>query len=509
VTGAILGLRRAEGYADGDFADAHVVKLERNYRSTNVILSAANAVIAKNPHRHPKALWTERGGGEPILVEECADDRAEADFVSRAILGLVAEDGRRHPDLAVLYRTHAQSRPLEEVFRARKIPYRIIGGISFFQRREVKDITEYLRLLANPFADQAFERVVNVPTRGIGDTTVDRVRAHAREAGIGLYEAARSCVAGANAAIGSAARRKLESFVELMDGLRSLVSSGAAVHEVVNQIIQRTGYAERLEIEDKVDGPERLLNLRELVGAAAAYQESAGTEATVGGFLERIALHSSTDDEPDVGAVTLMTIHAAKGLEFPVVFLAGMEEGLFPSLREGDPVKELEEERRLAYVALTRAKDRVVMTWARIRRTWEEVRPTHPSRFISDIPDGCLAVRTRMTPARRPEMGMRRAATGSGYGGGGGGGGGRGGGVAAAADELDQRPAYEAQEPVYYVDDEGEDDPTFPRGALVRHKIFGVGQIEDGSGRGPDRKLTVRFPGHGVKTIVARFVEKV
>src|SRR5215470_7842072 len=329
---------------DRDFPTAKVVKLERNYRSTGMILDAANAVIAHNIFRHKKALWTERAGGEPILLEECADERAEAELVAQAIIGLRRSENRREGDFAVLYRTHAQSRVFEEVLRARRLPYRVVGGTSFFQRREVKDITEYLRLVGNPAADSAFERVVNVPTRGIGDTTVERIGIYARAQGVPLLEASRSVVAGADAGIGPAAARKLEAFVHLMDDLRALVSAGGPIATLVAQVIERTEYRARLEIDDKVDGPERVRNLNELVAAAAAYDAEVGEGGTLTGFNERIALTGNADEKDGRGeSITLMTIHAAKGLEFPVVLLSGLEEGTFPSLRDGDEAKDLEE----------------------------------------------------------------------------------------------------------------------------------------------------------------------
>jgi DNA helicase-2/ATP-dependent DNA helicase PcrA len=476
---------------DRDFPTARVVKLEQNYRSTRVILDAANAVIAKNVDRHAKALWTDRRGGEPVLVEECMDERAEADFVAQGILGLRSQEHRGDGDFAVLYRTHAQSRALEEALRARRIRYRVVGGISFFQRREIKDITEYLRLIVNPQADTAFERVVNVPTRGIGDTTVDKIRAYARGAGVPLLEAARGAVAGAPIGLGAAAQRKLQTFVELIDGLRALVAAGPAVATLVSEIIDRSEYRARLEIEDAVDGPDRVRNLGELVAAAAAFDAEAGEHASLTEFLERVSLTASADDKDGRGeCVTLMTIHAAKGLEFPVVFLTGLEEGVFPALREGDGDDDMEEERRLAYVALTRAKDRAILTYARTRRSYDQIRRNAPSRFLVDLPPDAVAVRARRpAPAPvRPAMAPRPARV-------------------PDYDDAERAPA--ADEPVYYLDDEGEDDAVFPRGALVRHRIFGVGEIEQGSGRGPDRKLTIRFPGHGVKTIVARFVERV
>jgi DNA helicase-2/ATP-dependent DNA helicase PcrA len=253
----------------------------------------------------------------------------------------------------------------------------------------------------------------------------------------------------------------------------------------VAQVIERTEYRARLEIDDKVDGPERVRNLGELVAAAAAYDAEVGEGGTLTGFNERIALTGSADEKDGRGeVVTLMTIHAAKGLEFPVVFLAGLEDGIFPSLREGES-NEIEEERRLAYVAITRARDRLILSYARMRRAYDQIRRNEPSRFLAHLPAACLAVRAGRRPpparaemARRPEMAPRPP------------------------------PASES-EPVYYLDDDGDDDPIFPRGAMVRHKVFGVGAIEEGSGRGPDRKLAIRFPGHGLKTIVARYVERV
>jgi DNA helicase-2/ATP-dependent DNA helicase PcrA len=307
-----------------------------------------------------------------------------------------------------------------------------------------------------------------------------------------MLEAARDCVAGAATDLGAAARRKLGGFIEIIDGLRAMVASGAKVAEVVAQVIERTDYASRLELEDKHDAADRLRNLGELVAAAGSSDDEVGPEASVTGFNERIALTAVADDKDGRGeAITMMTIHAAKGLEFPVVFITGFEEGVFPSLREGDLDQEVEEERRLAYVAFTRAMDRVIVTYARTRRAYDGMRANPPSRFLRDLPVDCVAVRKKPRPAPAPPPGRR------------------------SWDEADQRghddhhgPAPDDM-PVYEVEDVGGDDPQFPVGAQVRHKIFGVGQVTDGSGRGPDRKLTVRFPAHGTKTIVARFVERV
>jgi len=326
---------------------------------------------------------------------------------------------------------------------------------------------------------------VNVPTRGIGDTTVERVRTHARAAGLSLVEAARDAVAGAPIGLGPAALRKLEGFLDLLEGLRAILAAGGPVAQLVGQVIERTEYRVRLELDGSPDARDRLRNLAELVAAAAAYDADEGEGATLSGFNERIALTGTADERDGRGeCVTLMTVHAAKGLEFPVVFLAGLEEGVFPSLREGDRDEDLEEERRLAYVALTRARDRAILSYATLRRSYDAVRRNEPSRFLADIPAELLAVRARRRsiPRLAPAMAGR---------------------------PQPEYPSVPDDEPVYYLDEDGDDDPVFPRGALVRHKIYGVGQIQDGSGRGPDRKLSIDFPGHGRKTIVARFVERV
>jgi DNA helicase II / ATP-dependent DNA helicase PcrA len=475
---------------DRDFPEARVVKLEQNYRSTQLILAAANAVIAKNRERHAKRLWTDRGEGEPILVEECWDERAEAQFIAQGILGLRGAEGRGEGDFAVLYRTHAQSRALEEAFRAKRIPYRVVGGVSFFQRREIKDITEYLRLLANDQADTAFERVVNVPARGIGDTTVDRIRVLARARSIPMLEAARLAAAGEGDVTG-AARKKLDAFLQLMHELSLIVRGGGPVANMVAQVIERTEYRLRLELEDSPESKDRVRNLNELVAAAAAYDAESGEGASLAGFTERIALTGGADEKDGRGeCATLMTVHAAKGLEFPIVFLAGLEEGIFPNIRDDDDDRDLEEERRLAYVAITRAEQRLILTHAQTRRSYDGIRRNDPSRFLGDIPAEALAVRVRRTPTA-PSSFQRPAAR-------------------RPSDDDDYVQVASDDEPVYYVDDAPEaDDPIFPRGASVRHKIYGVGTIEDGSGKGPDRKLVVRFPTHGVKTIIARFVERI
>jgi DNA helicase II / ATP-dependent DNA helicase PcrA len=501
---AIYGWRGAEPRNlldfELDFPDAVVVKLEQNYRSTSVILAAANGVIARNSDRHEKTLWTDNDGGEPVLWEEAQDDRSEADFIARAIRGLESQEGRSWSDVAILYRTHSQSRVLEEALRVHRIAYRIVGGVSFFQRREIKDIRAYLRLVLNPAADSCFERVVNQPARGIGDTTIERVRAHARLASINLLDAARSCSHGAVAALKPSARKKLAAFVDIIDGLRQVQAAGASVSELIIQAVERSGYRERLAIDDTPEARDRLANLGELVSMAADFDDEREGKGSLSEFEERISLASALDEQDGraAAAVTMMTIHAAKGLEFPVVFVCGMEDGLFPSLRprdNEDEKKSLEEERRLAYVAFTRAKERLVLTSARMRRQWAEVKMNPPSRFIDDIPSDHLAVRERPAAPPRPPAGhLVRAPRPARYAGGNGGGG----------DEFDQR-VFEDDVPEYRQD-AAFGLCNFAAGTTVRHDSFGTGRVLEVRGSGKDQKLLIDFPSVGLKTVLARFV---
>jgi DNA helicase-2/ATP-dependent DNA helicase PcrA len=444
--------------------------------------------------------------------------------------------------VAVLYRTHSQSRVLEEALRVHRIHYRIVGGVSFFQRREIKDIRAYLRLVLNPAADSCFERVVNQPARGIGATTLERVRAHAKLAAISLLDAARSCSHGAVPALKPAARKKLAAFVDIIDGLRQVLAAGASVSELIIQAVERSGYRERLAIEDTPESRDRLANLGELVTMAADFDDE-GAESGGGSlaeFEERISLASALDEADGrvTQSVTLMTIHAAKGLEFPVVFVCGLEDGLFPSLRPRDledERKSLEEERRLAYVAFTRAEERLVLTSARTRRQWAEVKMNPPSRFLDEIPPEVMAVRARPAPPPRPPAPsdqdswgttaqrpgtprwgaghLVRTTRGTGR---------------PVRDEFDQRAYEEDLLPTYQLDAEParavgptgvspDASATVPAqsehwgdeiaaGATVVHDAFGTGRVVESRGSGRDRKLLIDFPAVGLKTVLARFV---
>ncbi len=586
---------------DRDFPDAAVIKLEQNYRSTQVVLDAANAVISKNRDRRGKELWTEQSGGELIATYQAGDERGEAFFIAKQIREMIDEGPYSPSDFAVLYRTNAQSRVLEEHMRAMRVPAKVVGAMSFYERKEVKDAIAYLRLLVNPSADSAFERIVNVPTRGIGDTTVDRLRKAAMElAGRGgggeaderdahngnepmtaaqlgtgslfsrllddaaakrsgaaasaaaaeaaasaaaaaaraaaamepggdgseepppppppaslgpsLLDMCRSAGGGEVAGIATAARKKLAGFAELIDGLVEVIAAGASVAEILIQIVERSGLREKLEKEDTPESRDRLANLAELVTTASDFDDETGETATVEDFLERIALSSNSDQSASPEQVTLTTIHVAKGLEFPVVFLAGMEDGLFPSLREREGQDEdvaLEEERRLAYVAITRAKQKLTLSMARTRRVWGQIHMQEPSRFFEDIPVRCLA-----TPPRARQAGglgehgleaLRAAVTG---------------GRPAAGrptagrtakprrsyDELDQR-THDDREPVFQVESYEQAEPSGPSsGSKVNHAAFGVGRVVDSTGAGRDLKVTVDFPSVGRKTVLARYL---
>jgi len=507
-----------------DFPETEVIRLEQNYRSTSVILEAANAVISRNLERHPKALWTERGGGDPIEFYEAGDDRGEAWWVADKIRRMLDDEARSPDDIAILYRTHSLSRQLEEQLLRVGVRADIVGGVGFYERREVKDVLAYLRLLVNPAADSSFERVVNTPARGLGDVTIDRVRAVARSRGLGLFEAARRIVASGPAGgaqtglplpsghdveapgLPPAARKKLAGFVQLMDGLSAVQQAGASLAELAIQVVERSRYREVLEAEDSQESRDRLANLAELVTVAADFDDEvaqapadARLEGTVTAFLERLALATPGDvGEADATPkVRLTTIHAAKGLEFPVVFLCGMEDGLFPSLREREDQDEaaaIEEERRLAYVALTRARERLILTGARVRRVWGEMRAQTPSRFLDDIPGIAAARRLRSSSppprpfATRPPISRRPV---------------------RQFDEHDQR-SHDDDEPSFDLDG----DRSRPKlgadrisaGASVHHVQFGRGRVVDASGEGKDRRLVIEFPGIGPKTVLARFV---
>jgi len=370
-----------------EFPDAHVVRLEQNYRSTGNILNAANGVIRNNRNRKEKTLWTDNGDGEKIQLRQFDTAFDEAEYIAEDIKKEVQE-GASYNDSAVLYRTNAQSRLFEEKFIAMNIPYKIVGGINFYARREIKDLLAYLKTVDNGQDDLAVRRIINVPKRGIGLTTINRIQESADEREIGFYEAllAPDLIPG----VGRSAS-KLDSFAALIEYFKGQTEK-ESITDLLREIIEKTGYVESLEAEDKVEAESRIENIDELVNKAAAYEEDCqdrGEEASLSGFLEEVALVADIDSlDEDQDYVVLMTLHSAKGLEFPHVYLAGMEDGLFPSYMTitSDDNEDLEEERRLCYVGITRAEEKLTLTCARRRMVRGETQFNKMSRFIKEIP---------------------------------------------------------------------------------------------------------------------------
>ena len=370
---------------EDDYVDAHVVRLEQNYRSTQMILSAANAVVSNNRGRKSKSLWTEIGEGDPIKVRELADEHAEARFVAAEIERLV-DEGVSRSEIAVFYRTNAQSRVLEDMLVRAQIGYQVIGGTKFYERAEVKDAVAYLTFLVNPADGGAFTRVANSPRRGIGQTSLSRVLAHADTMGITPWEAA--ATPENVPSLGTAAQKALRRFMSTMERLAERAAAGAPVAELLEETLGETGYLEALAAERTIEAQGRIENLEEFVRVAREYDgmAGAGEDTGVAEFLQQIALIADADQiRDDEGLVTLMTLHTAKGLEFPIVFMIGCEDGVFPHSRAIDEGS-LEEERRLAYVGITRAMRDLYITYARRRNVFGAESFGLRSRFIDEIP---------------------------------------------------------------------------------------------------------------------------
>ncbi len=364
-----------------DYPEAKVVKLEQNYRSTQTILDAANAVVANNASRKPKALWTAGEEGERIRVFAASDEYAEARFVVSEIERLI-DGGVSARDIAVFYRTNAQSRALEDVLVREGVPYQVVGGVRFYERAEIKDAMAYLSVISNPDDSVSLERIINVPKRGLGNTSVAKLQDYARKNGVSLYEALSE--AGAVDLTG-AAKKVCRTVYDLFEGWR-VAAREVPPAELIGAVLDESGYRKELEAEDTVEAESRLENLEELINAAREY-ERVEPEPTLGGFLQEQALYSDQDSlTSEGGSVTLMTLHNAKGLEFGHVFVVGMEEGIFPHARSLDE-HNLEEERRLAYVGITRARETLTLTHAKLRSSWGEREYRMPSRFLSEIPD--------------------------------------------------------------------------------------------------------------------------
>ncbi len=366
-----------------DFPGAKVIKLEQNYRSTKTILDAANHVIKCNYGRKNKNLWTENGEGRSLIHYNASDERDEADFITAEIERLSIEEGRGHGDFAVLYRTNAQSRIIEEMCMTRGIPYKIVGGFKFYDRKEVKDIIAYLRTIQNPTGDLSLKRIINVPKRGIGNTSIEKLENHAKAAGDSIFDALLELdeIEGIN----TKAKKNMREFYRLIVELMAM-SETLSISELLKEVLERSGYLKELEESEDEATESRADNIRELLSAAIEFEKK-NEDKTLESFLEKLALMSDIDNlETSNHALTMMTLHSAKGLEYPVVFIAGMEEGLFPSQRSYFEDKQMEEERRLMYVGITRAKEKLYLTSAFERTIYGHTTYTTISQFVKEIP---------------------------------------------------------------------------------------------------------------------------
>jgi DNA helicase-2/ATP-dependent DNA helicase PcrA len=429
-----------------DYPDATVVTLAQNYRSTKTILAAAHAVIQHNPHRHPKELWTANADGVPVTRYEAADGADEARFVVEEIKKRVSA-GLRRRDVAVLYRTNAQSRLLEEECLKAGLPYQVVGSVRFYERKEIKDILAYLRLIVTPGDEASLRRALATPRRGVGDVTLQRLAAYAADAGCTLLEAMRQ--PAALEGLPRPAARAVEEFAATLAALAEATASLPA-SQVIARAMAVTGYQAMLEAEGTDEAAERLENLRELVTVAQEVEESTG-EPHVAAFLQHLALVADVDTyRGDVDRVTLMTLHSAKGLEFPLVVVTGLEEGLCPHVRALDEDGGIDEERRLCYVGFTRAKAELILTHGRARSIFGSPSVAVPSRFLEEIPQA-LTTSIAARPAWAGDMVPRRAGP--------------------------RRPVL-----------------TFAVGARVRHAKFGEGQVLEVEGEGDGAIVTVRFP---------------
>lgn len=498
-----------------EFPDAKVIKLEQNYRSTGNILNAANSVIANNRGRKEKSLWTENGEGELIRLRQFDTAFDEADFIGEDIKNAVRQGGS-YNDSAVLYRTNAQSRLLEEKFIAMNIPYKIVGGVNFYARREIKDLLAYLKTIDNGRDDVAVRRIINVPKRGIGLTTINRIQESATERGIGFYEAL--LAPGLIAGVGRSAT-KLDSFAALIEYFKTLAEE-MNITDLLQEVIEKTGYIESLENEDKEEAKTRKENIDELISKAATYEESCqdkDEKATLSGFLEEVALVADIDSlDEDQEYVVLMTLHSAKGLEFPRVYLAGMEDGLFPgymSINAGDR-EELEEERRLCYVGITRAEQELTLTSARRRMVHGETQYNPMSRFVKEIPRELLDTgnkkftqETEMPAQQNTYARAREAFRAQAFAG-------ALGGMTPVKNQGVGKPLTGSQalaslQKGSQLAAGGNGPLGYEVGDRVRHVKFGEGTVTDIKEGGRDHEVTIEFDSVGTRKMFAKFAKLV
>lgn len=465
-----------------DYPKAKVIKLEQNYRSTQVILDAANAVIQNNLNRPSKRLWTQNQAGKHIQHYHAADEREEADFIARTMKHEHDVNHRSYNDMAVLYRMNAQSRAIEDAIKNKWIDYTMVGGVRFYERQEIKDIMAYLRLLANFRDDVSFRRIINVPKRGIGSTTVDKLAAFAAEQGCSLFEAV---MASEASGLPKAAQQKLQKFSALIFEFLNAAAEND-IFSLLEMIVQKTEYSRYIQETKEPDEKkhDREANIGELFNVAKEFQQE-NPEGTLDDFLEKTALVSDTDSySENDGKVTLMTIHSAKGLEFPIVFLAGMDEGIFPGVRSLMDETKLEEERRLCYVGITRAKETLYVTNTDMRTMYGQMKPYTASRFLKEIPEDLIDEVERNDRAEAQRDFRRR--------------------VDSQASKWALANSYVPQKPKRMAP-RASATYDWKVGDVAVHKLWGEGKVTEVNGEGKKMMLKLLFPGGQVRQIMVAF----
>ena len=461
-----------------DYPDATTILLEQNYRSTQNILSAANAVIAKNESRKEKNLWSEAGSGPKLQGFVAENEHHEAEYIRDEIVKLLGEGRSNYGQTAIFYRTNAQSRVFEEVFMRSAIPYKVVGGVRFYERKEVKDLLAYLRVLVNPEDEVSLRRIINTPKRGIGDRALESIDELARQEKISFWQALNRA---SEAGLAPRAATSVTSFASLVIALRVLVEAHRPASTIAAAVLEQSGLLDELRESGDPQDEVRIENLEELVAVTEEYEERQidnGEESSLAGFLEEVSLVSDADEIPEgedhSGFVTLMTLHTAKGLEFPTVFLSGMEEGVFPHSRTLGEKKELEEERRLAYVGLTRAQERLYLTRAEYRSAWGAPNYNPPSRFLDEIPDSIIDWNKSESGFIAPPI-KRKSST------------------PPPLSRSQVKKNVTAQSIVLSVGDR------------VSHDTFGLGTVIAVSGEGEKAEATINFGSYGDKRLLLRY----
>ena len=470
-----------------DFPEAKTVKLEENYRSTNTIVASATKLIQNNTQRKNKELFTSNPDGDKITVREESSEYNEARYVVNRIKHHIDDGTLNYNDFAIFYRTNAQSRVFEDQLRSNGIPYRIVGGLKFYDRMEVKDILAYLKLSLNANDDVALKRIINTPTRGIGKTTIEKLENFSNQQQVSMLEACR--MASEHKIVHAGATKKLLNFYSLIERIQT-AKENSKLSDLYLTVLDETQYVRKLKEENTTESLARVDNLEEFNNAILQFEQERGEEASLQNFLEEMALVSDIDnvEESDM-CVTLMTLHISKGLEYPVVFMVGMEEGLFPSAMKFESIDpdDLEEERRLAYVGITRARQTLYMTYARSRKVWGQEHNYPPSRFIKELPQNYIHFESSIPKpsSSRPKFMSRydSASKSSSY--------------DSFESDFDQMPDYEG-----FDDSENE---SYQKGMKVRHPTFGVGSIFKIEGRGENQKVSVMFGNRMTKKFVVKY----